>query len=1209
MSNRKPNHGGPTRVGLVTEELAGGRVSGGIGSAFHELALALARAGFAVDIIYMPVRPDADELGALTAYYAAHGIRVETVCVADHAWETGACEARSYALLHHLRGLPTSYDILHIHEYKGLGFFPIRARQQALALADTTIIVQCHGPTRWALEANGHPFSHEDQLKIDLMEQGCVAGADIVVSPSRYLLDWFKTKGWRTPPASRMHVIQNVCTGLLQANQAHAHPGEGPVEIDEIVFFGRHEERKGIAPFCDALDRMADRLRAGNVRVSFLGRFGAINGQPSALYLSDRARRWDFPIEILPDMDRAASTRHLAANPRSLVVIPSPVENSPYTVLEAAVLGKALLTSDAGGAHELLSKATADACTCQITGKALADRMLAMLDAGPLPATLSVPPAATEKAWVRLHRDIVGKSLLPPAPTPAPVPPMVTVVITHHERPRKLYDAVMSIAQQTYANIDLVVIDDGSQGADTIESLARLQPLLKKLGATFLTQENAYLGAARNRASRSSTAEYLLFLDDDDIALPTLVQTLVTAAEATRADVMQCLNLFMDVDTRGAALPYPEQYRQKVSYLPLGGPLSLAPMQNVFGSATSLIRRSAFVAIGGYTEQFGVGHEDYELYVRLLPERFARGRAEPPGKHAGHPARKLGAARRLAARGQAERGAVHPAGGNAGDVGAARGGRRVGARGDRPRLQDRPCPLPRAERRRPPRRGGRRLRERLPSLRPVRPRRGAPGLRGLAGRTCQRRAGDGDRDPAARPLASHQRAARCQARAGLARGARGVSQPDPGAVFLRTTQDLAESNRPLCGLASAVGNTGNYFFEHALLRHLGNPTVVHAVEDVPQQVDRLVLSMANFVSGATDLGYVVDCLERKEIRQIVMIGAGAQAYDYGDDIALTAGTARFLAYVADHSVTVGVRGCYTAEVLNDLGVRNVEVIGCPAAFWSGPQAPIIRQDTLPYLPAIAVNATPVGHFRDKVSALFAFGMRHEADYIAQAEGWIADLADGPVSEPYVPLHDADAVSYFAYPACTPTMLATWLRRHARWFFQPQVWIDQMRRYDLSVGARFHGNLAAIQAGTPALNLVFDTRMRELCDYLALPYMMLSDFTGDLSPQNLHERADYGRYAAAYGQRFETYRAFLTASGIEHSLAPALPLPETAPPASLSDRVRARIARQIADDAVVTGRVGPESWDATTLAMRPMRSRQERSEVEAGQFTQRTAVCG
>ncbi len=622
MSNRKLTRRGAVKVGLVTEELAGGRASGGIGSAFHELATALASAGFDVDIIYMPIVADATELDVLATYYSAHRIRIVTVPVGDYAWETGACEARSYALLHHLREQPACYDILHFHEYKGLGFFPIRARRQALALPDTTIVVQCHGPTRWALEANSHPFSHEDQLKIDLMERACVADADVVVSPSRYLLDWFADQGWQTPPAGRTHVIQNICTDLQQAARRVGRPCGERVCIDEIVFFGRHEERKGIVPFCDALDRMAPELRAADIRVTFLGRFGTVNGQPSALYLADRARLWDFPIQLLPDMDRAASTRHLTVNPRSLVVIASPVENSPYTVLETAVLGKALLTSDAGGARELLSDATVQAACCPIAGGPLAARMLALLDQGAVPATLAVPPEATQEAWIRLHRDIAERAAPPPAPRPAAPQPTVTVVVTHYERPRKLYDAVLSIAQQTYRHIDLVVIDDGSRSPETLDCLDRLQPLLHKLGATFLTQENRYLGAARNHAVRASTADYLLFLDDDDIAFPTLVQTLVTAAEATRVDVMQCLNLFMDVDARSTALPFPERFRQKVSYLPLGGPLALAPLQNVFGSATSLIRRSAFVAIGGYTEQFGVGHEDYELYVRLLQSGY-----------------------------------------------------------------------------------------------------------------------------------------------------------------------------------------------------------------------------------------------------------------------------------------------------------------------------------------------------------------------------------------------------------------------------------------------------------------------------------------------------------------------------------------------------------------------------------------------------------
>ena len=46
--------------------------------------------------------------------------------------------------------------------------------------------------------------------------------------------------------------------------------------------------------------------------------------------------------------------------------------------------------------------------------------------------------------------------------------------------------------------------------------------------------------------------------------------------------------------------------------------MSLAPLENCYGGATALIRRSAALQIGGYTEIYGVGHEDHDFYVRAL---------------------------------------------------------------------------------------------------------------------------------------------------------------------------------------------------------------------------------------------------------------------------------------------------------------------------------------------------------------------------------------------------------------------------------------------------------------------------------------------------------------------------------------------------------------------------------------------------------------
>lgn len=96
-----PDNGG-TRICLVTEELSYGKGSGGIGGAFHELALALRRAGHSVDLIYLP--PDLPDgfTAALVNYYAGHGVRVIDPNIDRYVWAPYSYEKRSYALFRYL---------------------------------------------------------------------------------------------------------------------------------------------------------------------------------------------------------------------------------------------------------------------------------------------------------------------------------------------------------------------------------------------------------------------------------------------------------------------------------------------------------------------------------------------------------------------------------------------------------------------------------------------------------------------------------------------------------------------------------------------------------------------------------------------------------------------------------------------------------------------------------------------------------------------------------------------------------------------------------------------------------------------------------------------------------------------------------------------------------------------------------------------------
>ncbi|MEO2045058.1 MAG: hypothetical protein ABGX16_00615 [Pirellulales bacterium] len=92
-------------------------------------------------------------------------------------------------------------------------------------------------------------------------------------------------------------------------------------------------------------------------------------------------------------------------------------------------------------------------------------------------------------------------------------------------------------------------------------------------------------------------------------------------------------------------------------------------------------------------------------------------------------------------------------------------------------------------------------------------------------------------------------------------------------------------------------------------------------------------------------------------------------------------------------------------------------------------------------------------------------------------------------------------------------------------------------YDFSFGTRFHGNMAAWQAGVPALWLVHDSRTVELCDYLALPYIQHSDFRSDITIDELKSAADYSCFFNSFPSRLQAYLGYLEACGVREGLDP------------------------------------------------------------------------
>jgi hypothetical protein len=418
-------------------------------------------------------------------------------------------------------------------------------------------------------------------------------------------------------------------------------------------------------------------------------------------------------------------------------------------------------------------------------------------------------------------------------------------------------------------------------------------------------------------------------------------------------------------------------------------------------------------------------------------------------------------------------------------------------------------------------------------------------------------------------------------------------------IFIRlaapTSGDVPYSQR----LQATARNTGNLLYETSLNSHLSGVEVVWEYHKLPQNIDCLVVALSNVLNPFCDLSDLTEAIETRRVRQVAVVGIGAQADDWEEEISLPPATERFLRIASERSVTIGARGDFTAELLYSWGIRNVDVIGCPSAFDAKADKPPITKPELPWAPKIAIHATMTGVFRDKVSMLLAHGHRHGADYIVQSEDWLMPLLEGPDLEH----DDIEHLLYFAVPFMSYHVLRDWLARHGRVFFDADAFRVGMSGYDFVYGMRFHGNMAALRSGIPALNLVFDTRTRELCEYLCLPTIELSRFSSDVPLSELYDQADFALFNATYGLKRQRYIAFLERQGLSHGLkAVAGPSsPGSNSPAAMADVVTMSSLSRMLTDAREAGYRGDRLLHEIRARIAPFRSRAEAAAVQRAEF--------
>lgn len=185
--------------------------------------------------------------------------------------------------------------------------------------------------------------------------------------------------------------------------------------------------------------------------------------------------------------------------------------------------------------------------------------------------------------------------------------PRVSVVIPTYKRNEYLPEAVESIVEQTYDNIELFIVDDGSPEpvAETLTDVG-----LDRLSSVTFVRHNENRGAnvARNNGIRAATGKYVAFLDDDDRWHETKISRQVEAFEESGPEVGVVYTGRCADSPGGTTVSNPTAEGDVLEELLRG---------TNFGQFSSVMVKSDVIDVAGLPDERFPAWQDREWFFRL----------------------------------------------------------------------------------------------------------------------------------------------------------------------------------------------------------------------------------------------------------------------------------------------------------------------------------------------------------------------------------------------------------------------------------------------------------------------------------------------------------------------------------------------------------------------------------------------------------------
>ena len=190
-------------------------------------------------------------------------------------------------------------------------------------------------------------------------------------------------------------------------------------------------------------------------------------------------------------------------------------------------------------------------------------------------------------------------------------PALISVVMPCYNMSSYVHEAITSVLQQSYASVELIVVNDGSSDGSTeiIQDLAQAHPDRIRL----LYQNRAGPYAARNQGLALAQGNFVAFLDADDYWHPDTLSALHAALTESRADLAYCgwQNVGADAENLQPYVPPAIEDHTALLHILKACPW---PINGV------LIRRQLLDSLRGFSERRATAM-DYDLWLRMLAHK------------------------------------------------------------------------------------------------------------------------------------------------------------------------------------------------------------------------------------------------------------------------------------------------------------------------------------------------------------------------------------------------------------------------------------------------------------------------------------------------------------------------------------------------------------------------------------------------------------